>query len=121
MLSLMIFMFCFFLGFAALFLHLARKMDAMTRQLSDEHAQLRVLMRAMESRLEHLEIIEADANMAMPDTTQADEGAPQKPETEAANNDPLLHLSFDAPRSNQNPPPPDPALNLRFEPGKEEL
>lgn len=83
MFNLMIFMFCFFLGIAAMFFYLSRKLDNMARALIDEHAQSRVLLRAMESRLDSLA-----APAEKPARARREEG----PAT-----DPLLHLSFDEP------------------------
>lgn len=98
MFSILLFMFFFFLGIIAIFIFIARRVDAHFRSLSEENAQLRVLLRAIESHLDG-------------------EDAPCGPKTEMpaddAAKDPLLHLSFEktAPgRVN------DPALELRFNP-----
>lgn len=83
MYSLMIFMFLFFLGFLAAYYYLLKKMDAGFRQLSEECAQIRVLVRAAESRLDGLTV----------------DAEPATPEKDPSARDPLLHLSFEeAPR-----------------------
>lgn len=98
MFKLMLFMFCFFMGSIAMFIYVLRRMAEQTRTLSDEHAQLRVLMRAMESRLDkitHLEVINANYQRQM----EADGLIPagmEKTDT-SAGHDPLLHLSFEQP------------------------
>lgn len=97
MFAAMCFMFFFFLGFVVMFYYLLRKLDNQNQLLSDEHAQLRVLLRAMESRLDQMERIGTrDAtNAAQPATGvfMAD-----IEENGSAGHDPLLHLSFEEPR-----------------------
>lgn len=101
MFTAMLFAFFFFLGFLAMFIYSERKRENLVRGLSDEHAQLRVLMRALESRMERLETPDG-ANDA-----QAAESADEKPGTvEGPEHDPLLRLSFDEPGK------ADPALEL---------
>jgi len=100
MFLLMLFMFCFFLGFVAMFCYLIKHLNEQARTLSDEHAQIRVLMRAMESRLDkitHLERLNAafqsqmEADGLTPPGMEAKDGAP--------GHDPLLHLNFDQPHN----------------------
>lgn len=96
MFKLMLFMFCFFIGSIAMFIYVLRRMAEHARVLSDEHAQLRVLMRAMESRLDkitHLETINANYQRQM----EADGLTPATMEMHdvSAGHDPLLHLSFE--------------------------
>lgn len=86
MFSLMLFMFLFLLAFLAMYYYLLKKIDNNYRQLSEEHAQLRVLLRALESRMDKL-----------PGQDEASGEFP-KPvaEEDPAARDPLLHLSFEA-------------------------
>lgn len=100
MFKLMLFMFCFFIGSIAMFIYVLKRMAEHARTLSDEHAQLRVLMRAMESRLDkitHLETINANYQRQM----EADGLTPAGMETHdiSAGHDPLLHLSFEQPHN----------------------
>lgn len=104
MYPLMIFMFCFFIGSVAMFLYSLRKKDETVRSLSDEHAQLRVLLRAMESRLDNIEKMLSFQNMSrdgMATARSADAGHATREEdaqdSESAGHDPLLHLSFEDP------------------------
>lgn len=101
MFMLMLFMFCFFLGFVVMFYYLLSRMDAMARAHSDEHAQLRVLLRALESRLEKMGQAER-YNVLLREQRDGDgitmtqsEGIPG--ENDTPGHDPLLHLSFDQP------------------------
>lgn len=100
MFTIMVFAFFFFLGFLVMFLYSEHKRDNLVRNLSDEHAQLRMLLRALESRLEHMEQGKND-DKAMPDE-------PATPEAQPAENDPLLSLSFDDPGGSRH----DPMLEL---------
>lgn len=115
MFLLMLFMFCFFLGSIAMFFYLLKRLDNQTRILADEHAQMRVLLRAMESRLEKISQMERlnalmrgdlDPNTVLPgESGDADE---------TAGHDPLLHLSFEkfqSPEGQVNP-----GLSLDIEP-----
>lgn len=105
---LMIFMFCFFLGSLAMFIYSSQKRESLARSLSDEHAQLRVLLRAMESRLDNMEKMMAlhtmpkdasnSAGMADHGSFMAEEHAQNQ---EPAGHDPLLHLSFEDPTKNE--------------------
>lgn len=114
MFMLMLFMFCFFLGSIAMFWYVLRKMDAQTRAFGDEHAQLRVLLRAMESRLDkigQMERLNAMFQGQMDPNTPLPGEAAQ--ESEPAAHDPLLHLSFDQPQAIKGPI--DPGLDLNIE------
>ncbi len=100
MFSIMLFIFLCFSGMLAVLYHLLRSQERLCRALRDEHAQLRVLLRAVESRLDRLD----GSTAPRPTPTQA-----------APADDPLLHLSFEAPRPVQTPVT-DPALDLHFDP-----
>lgn len=106
MLALMGFMFFFLLSFIAMFFFFIKKQENFFRELSDEHAQLRVLLRAMECRLDHLCGEKRSAALAE-----------QECETDAAGNapghDPLLHLSFEEPQTIDAEF--DPALDLNMD------
>lgn len=125
MFSIMLFIFLCFFGILAVLVYMLRGQEQLVTQLRDEHAQLRVLLRAMESRLDHLDgTSPADAG---PDARPlADQSHPQAVPTEKIHgtdplenfsgqtraarltpahegraadtaDDPLLHLSFDPP------------------------
>lgn len=77
--------------------------------LREDNAELRVLLRALESRMAHLEGDAPAAEMPQP-----------KPAAEApAERDSLLHLSFDAPAAGRPAPrsdaATDPGLDLHFD------
>lgn len=95
MFLLMLFMFFFFLGFVAMFIYILKRLDAQSRALSDEHAQLRVLLRAMESRLDKMAQMEKINSLfqGQMDADGTDMGNTHP--DESAGHDPLLHLSFD--------------------------
>lgn len=106
MFSIMLFIFLCFLGMLAVLFHMLRSQERLCRILRDEHAQMRVLLRAMESRLDAL--------------SGADEPAP-RPTGDLAGHDPLLRLSFEDPRQPGRPgreekPATDPTLDLHFDP-----
>lgn len=101
MFSLMLFMFLFFIGFLAAYYYLLKKIDDNSRQLSEECAQIRVLVRAAESRLDRL----TKENETCPESAAQEETAP-------CGRDPLLHLSF------EEPPKPDMELRLDEPPAK---
>lgn len=111
----MLFMFCFFLGFVAMFMYLLRKLNRQTNMLSDEHAQMRVFLRAMESRLDKIAQMER-LNAVL--QGKLDPGAilPGESENldEAANRDSLLNLSFEKPKNLDADV--DPGLDLNLEP-----
>lgn len=54
MFSLMLFIFLCFLGMLAVQFYMLRSQERLNRALRDEHAQMRVLLRAMEARLDAL-------------------------------------------------------------------
>ncbi len=131
--ALLFIFFCFFGILAALF-YLHKRQEQAWQLLRDEHAQLRVLTRALESRLEYLATVCLDPEQAHKSQDRAAEGhepgqaAPYPPldETPAgpSGTDPLLRLSFEEPETPRAPAPGenghDPALELRFAPGEEE-
>lgn len=92
MFALMLFLFFFFLGCMAMFFYLLRRLDEQTRTFSDEHAQLRVLLRALESRLDKIVQIEK-INSLFQGQMEGDNA-----QDEDAGHDPLLHLSFEQPQ-----------------------
>ncbi|MDE5832216.1 MAG: hypothetical protein K2H64_04400 [Desulfovibrio sp.] len=85
MFELMAFMILFFVGMAAAIWCLIIKIENVARQASEERAQLRVLLRAMESRLEP----PRPGGEAIPDPDDRGENV-ARPEF-----DPLLRLSFE--------------------------
>ena len=91
MLSVMLFIFFCFFGVLGMLWYMLRQQNALFQQLRDELAQQRLLLRAMECRLE----------------AQAPD-APAPPPVD----DSLLQLSFDLPQ----PPPEADGLDLHFEP-----
>lgn len=106
MFSLMLFMFLFFLGSIAMFFYVLKKIDDNARQLAEEHAQIRVLVRAVESHLEKLRNCGSDT--AFPKPAQEEDSS--DPEY-----DPLLRLSFDQTTEPEKGFYPDPGLNLNLE------
>ena len=134
--ALLFIFFCFFGILAALFYMLKRQEQAW-QLLRDEHAQLRVLLRALESRLEYLATVtldpeqarRAEARAAAPTGENAPSAAPRDENPAgpigASGTDPLLRLSFEEPEAPAEPgraaskPARDPALELRFAPGEE--
>lgn len=117
----MMFIFLCFLGVLATLYHILRTQEKNFHQLEEEHAQLRVLLRAMESRLDELEI-----NVSAQDTAcataegndNANRGAVRLAPRRAQrpSDDDLLHLDFDSPVPQENAV--DPALDLHFDPGE---
>jgi len=102
MFSLMLFIFLCFLGMLAVQFYMLRSQERLNRALRDEHAQMRVLLRAMEARLDAL---------GCPAPKLAETAAQATP----AAQDPLLHLSFDAPAAKKaapRTPVVDPGLAL---------
>lgn len=87
MFMVMLFLFFFFLGILLLFWYFNHRLARQLQELSEEHAQLRVLLRALESRLEGVAALE---NVR---PTGADKSTPQG--EASSGHDPLLHLSFD--------------------------
>lgn len=114
MLSIMLFLFLFFIGLLAMFWYFYRRVEQNARILRDEHAQLRVLMRAMESHLDHMDRIETlrarDEKLASGDDDNPDL---QVDENDNAGADPLLHLSFEGPRRENGEKD---ALDINFDP-----
>lgn len=128
--ALLFIFFCFFGILAALF-YLFRREEQAWQLLRDEHAQLRVLLRALESRLEYLAAVCLDPEQARRAEARAaqeagEERAPAAPGAAGASanpgTDPLLRLSFEEPEEPApapGKPATDPALELRFAPGEE--
>lgn len=100
MFSIMLFIFLCFFGILAVLFHMLRSQERLFRILRDEHAQMRVLLRAMESRLDALDGTEPQPTGSLPA------------------HDPLLRLSFEGPAANKadSGPAVDPALDLHFDP-----
>ena len=98
MLSLMIFIFLCFLGMLGMLYFMLRNQEKMCQTLREEHAQTRLLLRALESRLENT--VRGTVSPLGLDSPQAEESIPQ--------HDPLLHLSVDEPAA-------DPALELHMD------
>ena len=132
--ALLLIFFCFFGILAALF-YLLKRQEQAWQLLRDEHAQLRVLVRALESRLEYLaagcldpeQARRAEARAAKDggDEKAGDSSAPLADgPAGASGTDPLLRLSFEEPETPRAPGTGeaghDPALELRFAPGEEE-
>ena len=100
MFQIMIFLFFFFIGVLGVIWYHNRILLRQLNDLSDEHAQLRVLLRALESRLDGilaLEKINSEKDSGKIDNKERDVPSAQ---------DPLLHLSFD-----KKPDLPAPALD----------
>lgn len=129
--ALLFIFFCFFGILAALF-YLQKRQEQAWQILRDEHAQLRVLVRALESRLEYLAAVCLDPEQARRAGAPAAQeehsvgGAGTAPHPDAAagasGTDPLLRLSFEEPDGFRAPAAGkaghDPALELRFAPGE---
>jgi len=110
MFSIMLFIFLCFFGILAVLYHMLRSQEKLCCSLREEHAQMRVLLRALESRLDGLE--EAEAPHAA-----GRSAAHLTPRSAAPSEDPLLHLSFDEPAAApQSSAGIDPALDLHFDP-----
>lgn len=105
MMSIMFFIFLCFLGISVMLCYVLRCQERSCRLLRDDNAELRVLLRALESRMAHLE---GDMPAA----------ARVSPLPAAAEGDGLLHLSFDAPVRDAAPgrePGTDPGLELHMD------
>lgn len=87
MFTVMVFLFFFFLGVLLLFWYYNHRLARQFQELSEEHAQLRVLLRALESRIEGVAALEKVR------PTGAEQPRPQV--DTPSGHDPLLHLSFD--------------------------
>ena len=105
MLSLMIFIFLCFLGMQGMLFFMLRNQEKMCQTLREEHAQTRLLLRALESRLENT--MRGTVPPVGLDSPQEAENIPQ--------HDPLLHLSFDEPAAPPSKPAADPALDLHMD------
>lgn len=92
-------MFLFFMGIIVMFWYVLRRMDEHYHVLAEEHAQLRVILRALESRV----------NCLLPES----EPVKAADAVENSAQDPLLHLSFDQPT---DPLMDNKGLDLHFDP-----
>ena len=113
MFSIMLFIFLCFFGILAVLYHMLRSQEKLCRSLHEEHVQMRVLLRSLESRLDGLDVTEQENTAPSPQgaVRLAARPAPQPAE------DPLLHLSFDEPAPSVSAAPAiDPALDLHFDP-----
>ena len=115
MFSIMLFIFLCFFGILAVLYHMLRSQEKLCKSLHEEHAQMRVMLRSLESRIDALDVA-APAAAAGNGATRL---AP-RPASHAAQpaEDPLLHLSFGDPAQSVSPSKPgvDPALDLHFDP-----
>ena len=116
MFSIMLFIFLCFFGILAVLYHMLRSQEKLCKSLHEEHAQMRVMLRSLESRLDDLDVA-APAAAAGNGATRL---APRPASHAAAQpaQDPLLHLSFGDPAQSASPSTPgvDPALDLHFDP-----
>ena len=116
MFSIMLFIFLCFFGILAVLYHMLRSQEKLCKSLHEEHAQMRVMLRSLESRLDDLDVA-APAAAAGDGATRL---APRPASHAAAQpaEDPLLHLSFGDPAQSVSPSTPgvDPALDLHFDP-----
>ena len=116
MFSIMLFIFLCFFGILAVLYHMLRSQEKLCKSLHEEHAQMRVMLRSLESRLDDLDVA-APAAAAGNGATRL---APRPASHAAAQpaEDPLLHLSFGDPAQSVSPSKPgvDPALDLHFDP-----
>ena len=116
MFSIMLFIFLCFFGILAVLYHMRRSQEKLCKSLHEEHAQMRVMLRSLESRLDDLDVA-APAAAAGNGATRL---APRPASHAAAQpaEDPLLHLSFGDPAQSASPSTPgvDPALDLHFDP-----
>lgn len=123
MFPLLLFMFCFFLGSIAMFFYSLKKRENQFRSLNDEHAQLRVLLRAMESRLDNIEKYlgnnpELESSASCPEGVESGQEVAEEMERKKQEHDPLLRLSFEAPDKMENAQR-DPNLELMLDPQEE--
>ena len=116
MYSIMLFIYLCFFGILAVLYHMLRSQEKLCKSLHEEHAQMRVMLRSLESRLDDLDVA-APAAAAGNGATRL---APRPASHAAAQpaEDPLLHLSFGDPAQSASPSTPgvDPALDLHFDP-----
>ena len=115
MFSIMLFIFLCFFGILAVLYHMLRSQEKLCKSLHEEHAQMRMMLRSLESRLDAMDVAAAAApgnGATRLAPRPASHSAPQPAE------DPLLHLSFDDPAQSVSPSAPgvDPALDLHFDP-----
>ena len=117
MFSIMLFIFLCFFGILAVLYHMLRSQEKLCKSLHEEHAQMRVMLRSLESRLDAMDVAAPAAAATGNSATRiaprpASHAAPQPAE------DPLLHLSFGDPAQSASPATPgvDPALDLHFDP-----
>ena len=113
MFSIMLFIFLCFFGILAVLYHMLRSQEKLCKSLHEEHAQMRMMLRSLESRLDAMDVAaSAAAGSGNGATRLAPRPAPQPAE------DPLLHLSFGDPAQSASPSAPgvNPALDLHFDP-----
>ena len=116
MFSIMLFIFLCFFGILAVLYHMLRSQEKLCKSLHEEHAQLRVMLRSLESRLDDLDVAAPAAAAGNGATRLAPRPASHARAQPAE--DPLLHLSFGDPAQSASPSTPgvDPALDLHFDP-----
>ncbi len=76
-----------------MFFHVLWRQEQIAKSLKEENTQLRVLLRALESRMDYLAQICLAEKGQLPDSSIRDTRA----RADMAGIDPLLHLSFDEP------------------------
>ncbi len=115
MFSVMLFLFLFFLGIVAIFYYLLRRQDELGLLLREDLSELRVLLRALESRMNQ-QAGHANASGRRDEYNANNSENPSQ--TDADIHDPLLRLSFDEPASKHSGAAKkhDPALELHFDP-----
>lgn len=89
----MLFMFFCFFAILAMFFYVLWRQEQMAKSLKEENTQLRVLLRALESRMDYLAQIYLSENCQATEAVAGDSRA----RADMAGTDPLLHLSFDEP------------------------
>lgn len=100
MFSAMLFIFFCFFGLLGMLYFMSRQASAMHQQIRDELAQQRILLRALESRLDAISPAQGGRNAEQPADPLSD---------------PLLSLSFDTPpKSSQGE-----LLDIHFDPPEE--
>ena len=125
MFSALLFIFFCFFGILAALWYLHKSQQQAWQLLRDEHAQLRVLLRALESRLEYLAAVCLDPEQARRADARAsrEAGEEDAPGAHAdgpgasSGTDPLLRLSFEEPETPVAPA--QKGLELRFAPGED--
>lgn len=91
MFSAMLFMFFCFFGILAMFFYVLWRLEQIAKSLKEENTQLRVLLRALESRMDYL------AQICLAEKGQIPDSSDTRARADMAGIDPLLHLSFDEP------------------------